>query len=335
MEVYLVNEALSAGCGRLARSPDSRARSNSPTHFVEPLNILYNATTPVFIVGYGDVGYRVADRWMERGAKVRALVRRPIRVSEHMHPRLELNRGDLDDPATLPAQAVAGTRLYYFAPPPGSGDTDTRMRHFVEALPSPPEKVVLISTTGVYGDCGGEWVDETRPPNPGTDRARRRLDAERVLSEYAAAHDVPLVILRVAGIYGPGRLPEKRLREQTPLPAADDCGFTNRIHVDDLVEICVRAMAEPELTGVFNVCDGAPGTMRDYFDQLADTLGYARLPVLDRDKMSASQSTRMATYLDESRRMDNRKILEEMGVALRYPDLQSALVDLRQAATAP
>lgn len=296
---------------------------------------MHNTTTPVFIVGYGDIGKRVADRWMERGVKVRALVRRPIRVNEHMHPRLELNRGDLDDPSSLPAEAMAGTRLYYFAPPPDSGETDTRLRHFIGALPSPPEKLVLISTTGVYGDCGGEWVDETRAPNPGSDRAKRRLDAEQRLGEYAAANDVPLVTLRVAGIYGPGRLPEKRLREQTPLPAADDCGFTNRIHVDDLVEICVRAMAEPALTGVFNVSDGNPGTMREYFDRLADTLGYARLPVLARESMSASNNSRMMTYLSESRRMSNRKVLEEMGVALRYPDLESALTELRPAATAP
>jgi len=289
---------------------------------------LYESSKPIYIVGYGDVGNRVADRWIVQGTKVRVLVRRPIRVSEHMHPRIELHRGDLDDPATLPTEAMAGTRLYYFAPPPKSGDKDTRMRHFVEALTSPPEKLVLISTTGVYGDCGGEWVDESRPPNPGSDRARRRLDAEQVLTEYAETHDVPLVILRVAGIYGPGRLPEKRLREQTPLPASGDCGFTNRIHIDDLVEICFRAMAEPELTGVYNVSDGTPGTMRDYFDQLADTLGYERLPVLAREQMAATLNSRMMTYLGESRRLDNSRMLEKMGVSLRYPDLQSALADI-------
>jgi len=297
--------------------------------------ITYDTTTPVFIVGYGDVGQRVADCWMTQGTKVRALVRRPIRVNEHMHPRLELSRGDLDDPASLPGEAMAGTRLYYFAPPPDSGDADSRVRHFTQALPSPPEKMVLISTTGVYGDCGGQWVDESRPPNPGSERARRRLDAERVMGEYAAAHDIPLVILRVAGIYGPGRLPEKRLREQAPLPAAEDCGFTNRIHVDDLVEVCVRAMAQDGLAGVFNVSDGSPGTMRDYFDRLADALGYARLPVLDRDNMSTALNPRMMTYLGESRRLDNRKLLEATGITLRYPDLQAGLAAITQAETVP
>lgn len=296
---------------------------------------MHNTTTPIFIAGYGGVGRRVADRWIEQGVKVRALVRHPIRVSEHMHPRLELSRGDLDDPATLPAEAMAGTRLYYFAPPPAGGDQDTRVRQFIEALPAPPEKLVLISTTGVYGDCGGAWIDETRPPSPGTDRAHRRLDAEQAMSGYAAAHDVPLVILRVAGIYGPGRLPEQRLREQTPLPAAQDCGFTNRIHVDDLVEVCVRAMAEPALAGLFNVSDGRPGTMREYFDRLADALGYARLPVLDRDNVPATVSPQMASYLGESRRLDNRKLLEGMGVELRYPDLESALAGIKRDASAP
>ena len=297
-----------------------------PTHTdaggLHPLN---DSTTPIFIVGYGYTGERVASRWLERGAKVRALVRRPIQVAEHMHPRLELIRGDLDEPSSLPVDAMARARLYYFAPPPKFGDVDARMRAFVEALSEPPEKIVLISTTGVYGDCGGDWVDESRPPNPGSDRARRRLDAERAMSAYAAGHEVPLVILRVAGIYGPGRLPEKRLREQTPMPAVTDCGYTNRIHIDDLVEVCVQAMARPDVTGIFNASDGTPGTMRGYFDLVADALGYDRLPVLAREQRAATLNTQMMTYLGESRRIDNSKLLETLGLSLRYPDVEKAL----------
>lgn len=283
---------------------------------------------PVFIIGYGDTGKRVAGRWMEQGAKVRALVRRPIRVDEHAHPRLELLRGDLDESATLPVDAMADTRLYYFAPPPRHGDTDARIRGLIERLAAPPAKIVLISTTGVYGDCGGDRVDETRPPNPGSDRARRRLDAERAMSAYAAEHHVPLVILRVAGIYGPRRLPEKRLQEQTPLPAAEHCGYTNRIHIEDLVEICLQAMAKETVTGAFNVSDGTPGTMREYFDAVADHLGYPRLPVLAREQMAATLNTQMMTYLGESRRIDNSKLLKALGIALRHPDLASGLQNM-------
>jgi len=291
--------------------------------------------TPVFIIGYGDTGERVAERWMDRGAKVRALVRRPMRVHEHMHPRIELFRGDLDDPATLPVDAMAGTRLYYFAPPPRQGDTDTRVRGLIGALTVPPEKIVLISTTGVYGDCAGEWTDEARPPNPGSDRARRRLDAEQAMSAYAAEYEMPLVILRVAGIYGPGRLPEKRLREQTPLPAAADCGYTNRVHIEDLVEVCVQSMAQEPVTGVFNVSDGTPGTMREYFDALADALGYSRLPVLAREHMAATLNAQMMTYLGESRRLDNTKVLNTLGLRLRYPDLVSGLSDITRERRGP
>ncbi|MFZ0486547.1 MAG: NAD-dependent epimerase/dehydratase family protein, partial [Arenicellales bacterium] len=229
--------------------------------------------TPVFIIGYGDLGRRVAVRWLKRGAKVRALVRHPVTIAEPMHPRLERHRGDLDNPATLPVDAMSGTRLYYFAPPPASGIVDTRMRNLTEALRAPPAKTVLVSTTGVYGDCGGDWVGESRPPNPESDRARRRLGAEQLLEGYAKRHEMPLAILRVAGIYGPDRLPEKRLREQAPMPAADDCGYTNRIHIEDLVEICVEVMARPAVTGLFNVSDGSPGTLRQYFDLAADALG--------------------------------------------------------------
>lgn len=291
--------------------------------------------TPIFIIGYGYTGERVANRWLEHGSKVRALVRRPIQVAEHMHPRLELFRGDLDEASSLPVDSIAGTRLYYFAPPPKSGDADARMRDFVAALGEPPEKIVLISTTGVYGDCGGEWVDESRPPEPGSDRARRRLDAERVVGEYAAAHNVPLVILRVAGIYGPQRLPEERLREQTPMPAAEDCGYTNRVHIDDLVEACVQVMARRDVTGVFNVSDGRPGTMREYFDLVADALGYERLPVLARGHMAATLNSRMMSYLGESRRIDNSKLIETLGLSLRRPDPAAALDAMRRESFEP
>lgn len=285
--------------------------------------------TPVFVIGYGYTGQRVANRWLERGSRVRALVRRPIEVAGHMHPGLELLRGDLDEPGGLPLDAMARTRFYYFAPPPKHGETDTRLRHLVDALPEPPNRIVLISTTGVYGDCGGEWVDESRPPAPGTDRARRRLDAEQTLSAYAQAQAVPLVILRVAGIYGPGRLPEARLRARDPMPAAKDCGYTNRVHIDDLVEVCVRSMSRPGLSGVFNVSDGTPGTMREYFDAVADALGLDRLPVLPRRQMAATLGARMMTYLGESRRIDNARLLDALDLSLRHPDLASGLAALR------
>jgi nucleoside-diphosphate-sugar epimerase len=289
--------------------------------------------TPVFIIGHGDLGRRVAVRWLKRGAKVRALVRRPVTIAEPMHPRLERHRGDLDDLATLPVDAMSGTRLYYFAPPPASGVMDTRMRNLTEALRAPPAKTVLVSTTGVYGDCGVDWVGESRPPNPESDRARRRLDAEQLLEGYAKRHGMPLAILRVAGIYGPDRLPEKRLREQAPMPAADDCGYTNRIHIEDLVEVCVEVMARPAVTGLFNVSDGSPGTLREYFDLAADALGLPRLPVLPRDRMEATLSPQMLSYLTESRRIRNDKLLKTLTISLRYPDLKSGLANVSKSRT--
>jgi nucleoside-diphosphate-sugar epimerase len=291
--------------------------------------------TPVFIIGCGYTGCRLAERWAERGVRVRALARGPIQAAEHMHPGIELFRGDLDVPASLPVDALAGTRLYYLAPPPDTGGVDARMAGFTGTLTRPPEKVVLISTTGVYGDCGGEWVDESRRPAPGSDRARRRLDAEQTLSAWAVEHGVPLVILRVAGIYGPGRLPERRLREQTPMPAAAHCGYTNRIHIDDLVEICVQAMAQSGASGVFNVSDGKPGTMREYFDLVADALGYPRLPVLAPEQMAEALNDRMLAYLRDSRRVDNSKLLRTLGITLRHPDLASGLAAIRTETPGP
>lgn len=290
-------------------------------------------TPPIFIIGYGDLGRRVAARWVKRGVKVRALVRRPVTIAERMHPRMELYRGDLDEPANLPVGGMSGTRLYYFAPPPAFGVADARMRSLTESLRAPPAKAVLVSTTGVYGDCGADWVDESRSPNPGSDRARRRLDAERLLEGYARRHDMPLAILRVAGIYGPDRLPEKRLQDQTPMPAAEGCGFTNRIHIEDLADICVEVMARATVTGLFNVSDGSPGTLREYFDLAADALGLPRLPVLSRDRMEAVLDPRILSYLTESRRIKNDKLLKTLGISLRYPNLESGLADMDKSRT--
>lgn len=290
---------------------------------------------PVCIIGAGYTGGRLAARWLARGAVVHTVSRRLPAAPGQAGAHGNWQHGDLDAPATLPLATLAGSRLYWLAPPPGSGERDTRIRALLDRLDTPPSRIVLISTTGVYGDCGGAWIDESRPPAPGSDRARRRLDAEQAAGDYARSHALPLVILRVAGIYGPGRLPLKRLAEGRPLPAAGDCGYTNRVHVDDLVEACVQAMARAALPRVINISDGAPSTTREHLDRVADALGYARLPVVPRARMATTLSARMLEYLGESRRIDNRRMRAALGITLRYPDAALALAAMRDSARAP
>ena len=278
----------------------------------------------VLIVGCGYVGERVARAEQAAGARVTALVRSAEGAARLAALGIESLRADLDDPASLPALPTAQASLYYFVPPPSSGVTDTRLENFLAAIAPPPAQVVLISTTGVYGDCQGEWVTEDRPPHPVADRARRRLDAEQRLRAWGQAHDVPVAILRVPGIYGPGRLPLSRLRAGEPVLREAESPWSNRVHVDDLVRACLAARAR-RVHGVYNISDGHPSTMTDYFNRVADAVGLPRPLQITRAQANTALSDGMRSYLAESKRLDNRRMREELGVEPCYPDLAKGL----------
>lgn len=275
----------------------------------------------VLIIGCGDIGRRVGRLWRERGAIVRGLTRNP-------HPELsqtgiEPLTGDLDRPDTLPALRARDALLYYFAPPPGHGSDDLRLAAVLDRLDGTPARWVYISTSGVYGDCGGEWVDEARPPRPGTDRAQRRLAAEERLRAWSDQTGVPLVILRVGGIYGPGRLPVERVKAGTPMLRADLAGWTNRIHADDLARVCLAAGERGR--GIYNVSDGRPGSIPEYYRELARALGVDPPPELDWEAAQATLSPGLLSYLSESRRLDTTRMRRAFGVGLEYPDLATGL----------
>ncbi|MCG6861456.1 MAG: NAD(P)H-binding protein, partial [Chromatiaceae bacterium] len=195
----------------------------------------------VFIVGCGGVGRLIAKRYLDRDRPVSALARSATAAGELESLGITPVRGDLDDPASLAALGLEGDLVQYLAPPPASGLGDPRMANFLAAIEAGthPLRIVYISTSGVYGDCRGAWVDEDTPPNPQTDRARRRLDAEDRLWDWGRQTGVAVTVLRVGGIYGPGRLPEARLRSRAPILVEDQCGYTNRIHVEDLESTCL------------------------------------------------------------------------------------------------
>ena len=218
--------------------------------------------------------------------------------------------------------------VFYFVPPPATGVMDVYLQHFVEALKASeqvPWKIVYISTTGVYGDCEGRWIDENEPLKPDADRAKRRLDAEKQLQHYANESGCQLVILRVAGIYGPGKLPLSRLEKQLPVVRPEESPFTNRIHADDLVSICLAAMQKGENGSIFNVSDGQPGKMADYFTRIANKAGLPEPPLISLAEASEQLSAGMMSYMRESRRLDNRLLLTKLGIELAYPDLETGL----------
>jgi nucleoside-diphosphate-sugar epimerase len=235
-------------------------------------------------------------------------------------------RCDLDHPVaeSLP---TGGSEIYYLTPPPRQGTRDSRLHHFLQSLAQggQPRKLVYLGTTGVYGDCGGAWVDESRPIAPQADRALRRADAERQLLAWQQKTGGQLVLLRVTGIYGPGKLPLDRLRAGKPMIPPAQAPWTNRIHVDDLVQALLAAMEKGRNGEIYNLSDGHPGNMTDYFNAVADAAGLPRPPLIDLQREGDRLSSGLRSYLAESRRIDNRKMLRELGVTLRYPTLEAGL----------
>lgn len=281
----------------------------------------------ILIVGCGYLGRRVARREREQGNPVLALVRTAESAVALTTAGIEVRRVDLDDASTLAGLPTRAAVIYYFAPPPSSGRTDPRIVRFLSAAGADalPARVVLVSTSGVYGDCQGEWVDESRPARPDADRAHRRFDAESTLRRWAGEQAVPFVILRVPGIYGPGRLPVERLTRRLPVLRESESPWSNRVHVDDLASACLAAARRGVSGAVYNISDGHPSTMTDYFNKVADAVGLSRPPQITMGEARVQLSEGMQSYLAESKRLDNRRMREELGVEPQYPDLAQGL----------
>lgn len=281
----------------------------------------------VFISGCGDIGERVAKLCMTGGLKVYALVRSEEKAQHLQQLGIQPVMGDLDNPSSLKKLPLSNGTVFHFAPPPSSGQTDPRVDHLLAAIDvgNCPEKIVAISTTAVYGDCQGAWITEQTPVNPQTDRGKRRLYGEHAFSAWGKQHDVPVVILRLGGIYGPRRLPIERIKKGLPILKENLSPFTNRIHEDDLANICVLAAEKAPAGAIYNVSDGKPGTMSRYFKDIAAALDLPLPSEVDMEEAQKVLSPGMLSYLQESRRIDNTKLIKELGVQLKYPDFHQGL----------
>ena len=242
-------------------------------------------------------------------------------------------RGNLDQPATLRRLAGLATRLVHLAPPASEGWHDQRTRVLVHALRlrSQPAAVVYASTSGVYGNCAGQWVDETQRRQPETPRARRRVDAEESIRFWGRSAAIPTPILRVPGIYAPNReggTPEARLRKATPVLCAQDDVYTNHIHADDLARACLLAIWRGQAQRAYNVNDDTCLKMGDYFDLAADLYGLPRPPRVAREDAGKHLSVMLLSFMQESRRMLNRRMKRELGLRLHYPTVAQGLQPL-------
>ncbi|MDE0309833.1 MAG: NAD-dependent epimerase/dehydratase family protein [Acidiferrobacterales bacterium] len=284
-------------------------------------DISQSVSSPVVIAGCGYTGTRIAANSVSDGTTVIALTastRVPVQGVESL-------QCDLDLPQSKDVSAGDGACVIYLVPPPPEGTKDTRIRNFLSnTLAEVPRKFVLISTTGVYGDARGDWVCEDDPVNPQTDRARRRLDSELVVTDWARQNSVDVVILRVGAIYGPGRVPVERLRRGVTLPPAGSSGFLNRVHVDDLTDVCMAAMSS-DAEGIFNVTDGQPLRMIEYMNLVAEIFDLPRVIESSSPSVPELHSNSLRQYLSESRKVNNSRMLDELSVNLRYPTARQGL----------
>ncbi len=279
---------------------------------------------PVSIVGCGYTGLRLARRWLAQGAPVigyaaRAQSLRDIEAAGAASVALDLDAEP--PPIDLDRQLV-----YYAVPPPAGVSGDPRLERFLSKLGGTPRRIVYLSTTGVYGDHAGAWVDEDTPPRPLSARAARRAAAEVALRAWADGRAVSWCILRVAGIYGPGRLPLARLRRGEPAIAPQEATPTNRIQVEDLVTACVAAGSSARADGrIYNVTDGSDDSLTAYLQRVALIGGLPPPPLISRAEAARTFPESAWSFLRESRRVDNRRMREELGVALAFHDLDEGI----------
>ena len=290
----------------------------------------------VLIVGCGDVGLRTAGQLgapQSQRVRLLALTSSPERVRLLRACGITPLQGNLDDTASLKRLAGLAHRVIHLAPPPtdrrGESERDPRSQNLIRALRlrTPPEALVYGSTTGVYGDCSGELVNETRSVRPHTPRAQRRVDAENLM-RFLGRSGVRVSVLRIPGIYATDReggTPRERLLKGTPVLMAKEDVYTNHIHANDLARACSAALWRGKPQRVVNVSDDTDMKMGDYFDLAATLYGLPKPPRLSRHDANAALPLMLLSFMNESRRLDNTRMKKELRLQLRYPHVRDGL----------
>ena len=229
-----------------------------------------------------------------------------------------------DDPAPALARA---THLLISAGPTEEGDPAlTALRPALDRVAPRLDWAGYLSTTGVYGDHGGAWVDETAPLTPATRRGEMRVAAEAQWQDFARDTGLPLHIFRLAGIYGPGRGPFAKVRAGTARAIVKPGQVFSRIHVDDIAQVLVASIARPDPGAVYNVCDDDPAPPEDVLSHAARLLGVPDPPRIDWQEAEMTPMAR--SFYAESKRVRNDRIKRDLGVRLRYPDYRAGLAAL-------
>ena len=281
----------------------------------------------IFIAGCGYCGERLARTYRDTGTGVTCMVRSPERAQRLTSDGFVTTTLALDDITELPPLDLSGQTVFYLVPPPGGGTSDLRARNFISLL-SPagtPKKIIYMSATSVYHETDGGTVTEASPTIPDTAMGKRRLDAEIIFRDYGSKVGIPVITLRVSGIYGPGRLPLMQISQGQPLLNEEESGPSNRIHVDDLADICRAAALHGNGGDIFNVSDGHPSSMTSYFDACADALSMPRQPRVSLTEARQLMTPLMFSYVSQSRIVDNSAMMHKLRITLRYPTAQEGL----------
>tara|TARA_R110002049_G_scaffold252264_1_gene427190 strand:- start:326863 stop:327765 length:903 start_codon:yes stop_codon:yes gene_type:complete len=280
------------------------------------------------IIGCGFLGSYLAKLLLNNQQNPTCVVQSESSCQTLVDRQLHAVICDLDTPIRdQPEWAAHIDQAYYLAPPSHTDNDDHRIENFLNLCKSsPPRKIVYISTSGVYGDCQGNWVTEDHPLAPVTARAKRRVYAEKALIRYCLRHRCEYVILRVGGIYGPSRLPLERLKNITVI-CPEEAPPSNRIHVADLAAVCVSAMLNKIQNEVINIADGQPTSMSDYYYKIADFAGLPRPPCVPLSQAQEKLSAGMLSFINESRRLSLDKMNALLDVEIQFPTLALGLED--------
>jgi nucleoside-diphosphate-sugar epimerase len=279
---------------------------------------------PVSIVGCGYTGLRLAQRCVNLRHVVRGFATRPESLRHIAAVGAEAKPLNLDAQPAL--MDFTDHLVYYAVPPEPISDRDLRLERLLDHIDGEPRRFIYFSTTGVYGNRGGALVNEDTLAAPETQRARRRLTAENMVREWADSHAVSWCILRIPGIYGPGRLPLERLRRQEPAIDPREATPSNRIHVEDLATACLAAGQSPRADGrIYNVTDGSDDSATAYLQRVARIGSLPAPPFISRADAERTLSPTSWSFLRESRRVDNQRMLDELGVKLAFQDLDSGI----------
>jgi len=284
----------------------------------------------LFVFGYGYSAQALGRDLLAKGWKVSGTTRKEEKAERLKASGVEavIWPGEVPDLSGVTHLLISAAPAVEAAPDPKTGGDPVLAALMPELLAIAPalEWLGYLSTTGVYGDHGGGWVDETTPLTPATARGQARVAAEAAWQGLAAKTGMPLHIFRLAGIYGPGRGPFAKVRAGSARRIIKPGQVFSRIHVEDIAQVLAASIARPRPGAIYNLCDDDPAPPQDVIAHAADLLG---LPLPPEEPWDQAEMTPMArSFYAESKKVRNDLIREELGVTLRYRDYRSGLAAL-------